>query len=156
MTYILHFKTKYPLWINLWLRSLFDRSAIFIAIHSIDLCENKRYRVQSGCTLYDNDFACGLRAYVFLRKRPTIIRIITRFYYPPLLFLPFRRRDIFWRDVPPSDPRTIQCVAFAPFHLYLMHRGITKRISDLNTGDIMREIKLPVVSRAGSSHERDT
>jgi len=23
-----------------------------------------------------------------------------------------------------------------------MHRGITKRISDLNTGDIMREIKL--------------
>lgn len=55
---------------------------------------------------------------------------------------PFLQEDIFWRDVPPSDPRATQCATFAPFHLNLMHRGITKRISDLNTGDIMREIKL--------------
>lgn len=56
--------------------------------------------------------------------------------------LPFPQEDSFWRDVPPSDPRATQCATFAPFHLNLMYRGITKRISDLNTGDIMREIKL--------------
>lgn len=55
---------------------------------------------------------------------------------------PFLQEDIFWRDVFPSDPRATQCATFAPFHLNSMHRDITKRISDLNTGDIMREIKL--------------
>lgn len=51
------------------------------------------------------------------------------------------RHFLAWR-APFRFSRCTQCATFAPFHLNLMHRGITKRISDLNTGDIMREIKL--------------
>jgi hypothetical protein len=75
---------------------------------------------------------------------------------PPLPFLPLLQEDIFWRDVPPSDPRATQCTAFAPFHLHLMYRGIAECISDLNTDPIMREIKLASPLCPTRVHECDT
>lgn len=64
---------------------------------------------------------------------------------PPLFspFLPFLQEESFSVVTCPIPILTLHNAPLSrPFHLYLMHRGIAKRISDFNTGSIMREIKL--------------
>lgn len=68
-------------------------------------------------------------------------------------FSPFPSGRTF-SDVPPFRDPSYNAPLSRSFHLYLMHRGIAKRISDLNTDAIMREIKLAsiyVVSQTGIS-----
>lgn len=117
-----------------------------------------------------NDISSAKRVHIvwqWLRVRPTRLRVPSQtpddnkdnnsILLPTFTLSPFSsaRHFLAWHAPFRSSLYTMHRFRAVPL-IYLMHRGITKRISDLNTGDIMRKIKLPVVSRAGSSHERDT